>query len=89
MKARWLAVLAGVTVGAISAALIAVLGTLRWGRKVPGVLPMSLDGLRRGEQAEFLAAFRWEEHWESKLDDLRSQLRIAPPSARPVSIAAK
>src|SRR6185436_723803 len=71
------------------AALIALLGTVRWAAKAPGLARMTWDGYRRGRDAAFLAPVRWEDHWDRPLDDVRRELGIEPARAREVVKTSK
>ena len=66
-----------------SSALIAVLGTLKWSLGRPDMVPLTLDGFRRGKRAAFLAPIYWEDHFERELDDVRRDLGIVPATAHP------
>uniref|UniRef100_A0A8W8L9Q8 Uncharacterized protein n=1 Tax=Magallana gigas TaxID=29159 RepID=A0A8W8L9Q8_MAGGI len=35
--------------------------------------------IRNGQNAKFLMAVYWEEHWEDDLETLRQELNIEPP----------
>jgi len=61
--------------------LIAVLGVLRFGWRNPNLLPMTVDGFRRGLRAEFLGAVRWEDLWEVPVDELRARLGLTMANA--------
>ena len=69
--------------GAPSAGLIAALGTLKWAARRPDMVPLTLDGYRRGKAATFLASVRWEDHFEEKLVDVQRAFGVAPPKAHP------
>lgn len=67
--------------GAPSAFMIALLGAVRHGYKVPSLLPKMRDAYRRGKKTRKLAAFYWEDHWADSLVDLRARLGCPPASA--------
>ncbi len=64
--------------GAPSSLLIALFGTLRGCRRRPTLPRETLDAYRAGRRAAPLAAFVWEDHWATPLDELRAQLGIVP-----------
>jgi ubiquinone biosynthesis protein COQ4 len=59
-----------------SAGLIAAFGTLRALPMKPSVIAMTIDGFLRGRDAAFLAAVRWEDHFERKLSDVRKDFGV-------------
>lgn len=69
--------------GAPSSGLIAALGTLKWAARRPDMVPLTIDGYRRGKAAAFLASVRWEDHFEEKLVDVQRAFGIADAKAHP------
>jgi ubiquinone biosynthesis protein COQ4 len=67
--------------GAPSALLIALFGSARWALRWPGQLRALRDALARGRRAGALATFRWEDHWETPVSELRE--RLACPAVSP------
>jgi ubiquinone biosynthesis protein COQ4 len=63
-------------VGAPSSALIALAGTLRHGRNHRGLIGEVVRAYRAGRRAAPLAAFAWEDHWATPLDELRELLGV-------------
>jgi ubiquinone biosynthesis protein COQ4 len=57
-----------------SAFLLAFLGTLRWVRWTRQHLRDLRDAYRRGKATAPLATFRWEDHWETPVRELRERL---------------
>jgi ubiquinone biosynthesis protein COQ4 len=57
-----------------SALLIATLGSLRYGLRLPGHARDLLTAYRRGKAARFLPTFRWEERWATPVAELREEL---------------
>lgn len=66
-----------------SALALATFGTLRYLTKFPdrNLVAMVKDGYRRGKTATFLPTVRWEELWETPLDEVRARLHIEPARA--------
>jgi ubiquinone biosynthesis protein COQ4 len=64
-----------------SSMLITVGALLRFGLADRAMLPMALDGYRRGRRAEFLPPLWLEEMWERPLEDVRRELGIVPAAA--------
>lgn len=62
--------------GAPSSLLIALFGTVRGMSRRPTLPRETLDAYRAGRRAAPLAAFVWEDHWATPLDELRQQLGI-------------
>jgi len=59
------------------ASLLITLGALlRFGLRDRSMLPLALDGYRRGRAAEFLPPLWLEEMWERPLDEVRRELGI-------------
>lgn len=71
-----------------SALLITVGALLRFGLADRSMLPMAIDGYRRGRRAEFLPPLWLEEMWERPLEDVRRELNIAPSAPRAADIAS-
>jgi len=67
--------------GTPSALLIALGALLRFGRQERGMLPLAVDGFRRGRSAAFLPPVWLEEMWERPLDEVRRELGIVPAAA--------
>nr|MDQ3297707.1 ubiquinone biosynthesis protein COQ4 [Myxococcota bacterium] len=59
-----------------SALILALFGTLRGLRLKPGLARDVLSAFRTGLRAEKLAAFPWEDHWATPLDDVRGWLGL-------------
>lgn len=57
-----------------SALLLAFLGSLRWLKWNRALLRDIHRAYRRGRATTFLATFRWEDHWETPVCELRKQL---------------
>ena len=64
--------------GAPSSLLIAVVGTFRGAGRRKTLPRETLEAYRAGRRAAPLAAFVWEDHWATPLDELRAQLGIVP-----------
>ncbi len=64
-----------------SALMIALMGAVRHGRKVPRLGRRMLDGYRRGRKTHRLATFYWEDHWADSLDKVRADLACPPAAA--------
>jgi ubiquinone biosynthesis protein COQ4 len=64
--------------GAPSSLLIALFGTLRGVSRRKTLPRETLEAYRAGRRAAPLAAFVWEDHWATPLDELRAQLGIVP-----------
>lgn len=64
--------------GMASAGLLALVGSARFGGRDPRIVPMAIDGYRRGKRARFLATIRLEDHFARDLDALRREWRIEP-----------
>jgi ubiquinone biosynthesis protein COQ4 len=61
--------------GAPSAVVLAIAGSLRWARLAGrGHWSGLREAYLRGRATKFLATFRWEEHWETPVAELRKQL---------------
>jgi ubiquinone biosynthesis protein COQ4 len=67
--------------GTPSALLITAGALLRFGLRERGMLPLALDGFRRGRGAAFLPPVWFEEMWERPLDEVRRELGIEPAAA--------
>lgn len=63
-----------------SALIISLFGTVRWAFKWPGQTTALRDAFDRGKKTGFLATFRWEDHWETPVSQLR-ELLACPPAA--------
>lgn len=57
-----------------SALAIAIVGTLRHGRKAPRFGHRLVTAFRRGKRTKKLATFYWEDHWAEPLAELRTTL---------------
>lgn len=57
-----------------SAFVLTVFGTVRWTIALRGHVGEVLRAYRRGKATKWLPTFRWEEHWEMPLDELRAML---------------
>jgi ubiquinone biosynthesis protein COQ4 len=64
-------------IGAPGSLLIAVLGSLRHARHVAGHARALWNAYRRGKAANTFATFRWEEHFETPLEEVRRLLACA------------
>lgn len=64
--------------GAPSSLLIAVVGTCRGAGRRASLPRETLEAYRAGRRAAPLAAFVWEDHWATPLDELRARLGIVP-----------
>ncbi len=64
-----------------SSLLITVGALLRFGLVDRSMLPMAVDGYRRGRRAEFLPPLWLEEMWDRPLEDVRRELGITPAAA--------
>jgi ubiquinone biosynthesis protein COQ4 len=62
--------------GAPSAGILAVLGTLRAMRLKPGLAADVARAFRLGRRAEHLAIFPWEDHWAKPLVEVRALLGL-------------
>ena len=69
-----------------SSIVIALVGGVRVVPRAPGVLRAALDGYRRGREAQFLAAVRFEDMWELELEDVRARLSIRPARVTPPTL---
>lgn len=67
--------------GTPSALLITLGALLRWGMRDRTMLPLAVDGFRRGRGAVFLPPLWLEEMWERPLEEVRRELGIVPASA--------
>jgi ubiquinone biosynthesis protein COQ4 len=61
-----------------SAALISTLGTLRHFVGKRGHMARMQRAYERGKATKRLAAFRWEDHWDRPLDEVRALLECPP-----------
>ena len=61
-----------------SALAIAAIGSFRVLGRSPGYLRRVAVAYRRGRETRPLAAFRWEDHWSDRLEDLRGALACPP-----------
>lgn len=68
--------------GAPSAILLALFGTFRWALSWSGQPAALRDAFARGRKTGYLPTFRWEEHWETPVTELRTLL-TCPPCATP------
>ncbi|MBX3200672.1 MAG: hypothetical protein KF894_21220 [Labilithrix sp.] len=57
-----------------SALVLVAFGTLRWMKLERSYFAALRRAYRRGLAASFLPTFRWEEHWETPVDELRRSL---------------
>jgi ubiquinone biosynthesis protein COQ4 len=57
-----------------SALVLTVFGTVRWTLAKKGRVGDVLRAYRRGKATKWLPTFRWEDHWATPLDELRSKL---------------
>lgn len=57
-----------------SAFVLTVFGTVRWTIAMKGQVGEVLRAYRRGKATTWLPTFRWEDHWEMPLDELRAKL---------------
>jgi ubiquinone biosynthesis protein COQ4 len=64
--------------GAPSALILALGGTLRWGRFSRKHVSDLRTAFRRGKATKFLATFRWEDHWSTPVSELRTRLACPP-----------
>lgn len=64
--------------GTPAPALAAITGSIQYGLTDPRVALRAWDAYRRGRQASFLLAVRWEDHWSEPLDALRERFGIEP-----------
>ncbi len=64
--------------GTPSALIITLGALLRFGASDRTMLPLAVDGFRRGRAAEFLPPVWLEEMWERPIDDVRRELGIRP-----------
>jgi len=62
--------------------LVAVIGTLKGWREVPGLASGTLDAYRTGKRAKQLATFPWEDHWATPLAEVRRMLNVTPVADR-------
>jgi ubiquinone biosynthesis protein COQ4 len=60
--------------GAPASLLIAVFGSARWGFGWRGQMAAMRKAFARGKRAHFLALVRWEEHWATPVEELRTKL---------------
>jgi ubiquinone biosynthesis protein Coq4 len=60
---------------------LVVVGVIRHGYKVPGLLRKVAEAYRRGKRTRRLASFYWEEHWTDSLVELREALGLPPALA--------
>ncbi|MCW5833843.1 MAG: hypothetical protein KIS78_15675 [Labilithrix sp.] len=58
-----------------SALVLVVFGTLRWMKLDRAYFAALREAYRRGAAASYLPTFRWEEHWETPVSELRAMLR--------------
>ena len=63
-------------VGAPSALVVTIIGCSRWALAHPGLIAESMRAYRRGQEAGFLAAGRWEVLWEEPLSEVRARLGL-------------
>jgi ubiquinone biosynthesis protein COQ4 len=63
-------------VGAPSALILSIVGTLRGLRQKPGMVRDVVAAYRTGIHAEKLAAFPWEDHWATPLAEVRAMLHL-------------
>jgi ubiquinone biosynthesis protein COQ4 len=59
-----------------SFAILAVLGSLRFSPRQPGVWRRVWRGYRRGQAAQFLGTVEWERLWTLPLSDVRARLGV-------------
>jgi ubiquinone biosynthesis protein COQ4 len=64
--------------GTPSALIITVGALLRFGMRDRTMLPLAVDGFRRGRDAVFLPPLWLEEMWDRPLEDVRRELGIVP-----------
>jgi ubiquinone biosynthesis protein COQ4 len=57
-----------------SSLLLALFASVRWAFRWPNQTKALRDAFTRGKTAAFLPLFRWEEHWETPVADLRRRL---------------
>ncbi|MFK7986063.1 MAG: Coq4 family protein [Sandaracinaceae bacterium] len=69
-----------------SSIVIALVGGVRIVPRAPGIVRAAFDGYRRGRQARFLAAVRFEDMWERDLDEVRTSLQIRPARVTPPTL---
>lgn len=60
--------------GAPSALALTVFGTVRWTFAKKGHYGKVMEAFRRGRATKFLPTFRWEDHWETPVAELRALL---------------
>lgn len=69
-----------------SSVVIALVGGARIVPRAPGIVRAAFDGYRRGRQARYLPAVRFEDMWELGLEDVRERLRIRPARVVPPTL---
>jgi ubiquinone biosynthesis protein COQ4 len=57
-----------------SALVLTIFGTVRWTLAMKGHVGEVMRAYRRGKATKWLPTFRWEDHWEMPLDELRAML---------------
>jgi ubiquinone biosynthesis protein COQ4 len=57
-----------------SALVLTLFGTVRWAIAKKGHVGEVVRAWRRGKATKWLPTFRWEDHWEVPLEDLRAML---------------
>ena len=57
-----------------SALLLTIFGTVRWTLAKKGHVGEGMHAYRRGKATKWLPTFRWEDHWDMPLDELRAML---------------
>lgn len=57
-----------------SALVLTLFGTVRWALAKKGHVGEVLRAYRRGRATKWLPTVRWEDHWETPLDELRERL---------------
>jgi ubiquinone biosynthesis protein COQ4 len=75
--------------GAPSAGILALLGTLKGSQLKPSLFVDVLRGFRLGAKAEKLAAFPWEDHWATPLVDVRAMLGLSAAPRAAAKLAAE
>lgn len=64
--------------GAPGAALIAIFGSLRYARQLPGHVKDLRVAYERGKATRLLPSVRWEDDWATPLETLRARLHCPP-----------
>lgn len=64
-----------------SSLILAVAGTAKAARHVPGMPRAVIAAFRAGRRSEEMALFPWEDHWETPLAEVRALLGVRPVRA--------